>query len=485
MSARQRLSTLLDLVILCSAAACVLVAAGGGFRFESSGMRFSLTGWKRPAAILTAAILLKTMFPLHEGLIARWASGRRPLFSAIGRVLHRAELFLHSVRWKVVVAGVTLAACLVLIELGLRTFTPALPLALANYVASGYHAEPSGIYRFRPDMKMLMMRPNYRRSMYFNGYQWIHDTDSMGFRNPVDRYEADVLLLGDSMIYGHGVEERSTVRHHLEKLLRKPVANLGVQGAGIHQEYQILNRFGMRLKPRYVFVFFLVNDINDILFSLTDQEIQRFLDLPIEDHETPYFDIVAPHNGGGFALGAYRRELYVVKALEFFRHYVRSAEHVREPRPRPAGELAARPRRLDGQAEDGARREARGVTSWEELPPFARDPAKIAAMRFHLRALLKIQDLAKRGGANFVHAFIPTRGFRDQEPYYESILRNFCAENGIEYYNLEEGFNRAGVSRGSIMLPGDGHLSNLGAHVVAKLLFSYVTTGEFDIHPAG
>jgi hypothetical protein len=487
MTAKRQLSTLLDFAVFCSAASCLLVAAGGGFRFELLSVPFSLTGFMRPAAILAVAIVLKTMFPLHDGLVARLARGRSPFLSAAWRFLHRTEVVLHSIRWKLALAGVTFVLCLALVEFGLRIFISELPFALGNYIANGYHADPSGIYRFRPEMKMLMMRPSYKRRMYFNGYHWIHQTDSMGFRNPQDRRKADIVLLGDSMIYGHGLEETSTVRHHLERMLRRPVANLGIQGAGIHQEYQVLKRYGMALKPSYVFLFFLVNDINDIVFSLSEQEMQRFLDLPVEDHESTYFDVVAAPHDGGFPLRAYRRELYVFKALEFFRQYVRPVPARRESKAER--ERQARPPRDRGtllhEVRAPVQRKTPTPTRWEELPPFVKDPGKVPAMRFHLRALLKIQDLTRRGGADFVNVFIPTRGFRDQEPYYEKILRNFCAENGIKYYNLEDGFRRSGLNRASVTLKDDGHLSDLGARVVARLLFSYVTTGHFDIHPAG
>jgi hypothetical protein len=207
--------------------------------------------------------------------------------------------------------------------------------------------------------------------------------------------------------------------------------------------------------------------------------MERFLDLPVEDHQSPYFDLPAPPHDGRFPLRAYRRELYAVKALEFFRQYAR--DHRAEPARPAEGRRQDRPRRppRERPALDQA------APSWQRLPPFVRDREKVLAMKFHLRALLKMQDLTKRGGADFVNIFIPTRGFRDQEPYYEQILRNFCAENGITYYNLEDGFRQSGLNRASVSLPGDGHLSNLGAHVVARLLFSYVTTGRFDIHPAG
>src|SRR5215467_7764816 len=52
-------------------------------------------------------------------------------------------------------------------------------------------------------------------------YYWHHKTDAMGFRNPADRTQASIVLLGDSMVYGHGVEETSTIRHHLEILLKQ------------------------------------------------------------------------------------------------------------------------------------------------------------------------------------------------------------------------------------------------------------------------
>jgi hypothetical protein len=134
----------------------------------------------------------------------------------------------------------------------LRYFPHTLPRALGNYVGSRYHTGPAGIYRYSWQLRTNIMRPNDDRLMYFNGYWWHHKTDSRGFRNPVDRETAAVVLLGDSIIYGHGVEETSTVRHQLETILGQPVVNLGVQGSSIHDEYQVLKTFGLSLRPRYV-----------------------------------------------------------------------------------------------------------------------------------------------------------------------------------------------------------------------------------------
>src|SRR2546430_4217354 len=123
---------------------------------------------------------------------------------------HRAaerDAALSRRRAQVALALVALLAALAIVEASLRMFVDALPLALAIDLATGYNARRSGIYRFQSDMDMFLMRPHSEREMFFDGYHWHHRTDWMGFRNPEDRKSADVVLLGDSMVYGHGLEE--------------------------------------------------------------------------------------------------------------------------------------------------------------------------------------------------------------------------------------------------------------------------------------
>jgi|HubBroStandDraft_6_1064221.scaffolds.fasta_scaffold720385_2 hypothetical protein len=111
---------------------------------------------------------------------------------------------------------------------------------------------------------MERMRPHYERKMFFNGYHWLHRTDWMGFRNPTDRKQVDIALIGDSMIYGHGLDESETVCSHLERILGRPVANLSEQGGAMDYEYEILKDDAVLLHPFYVFIFFLNNDISDV-----------------------------------------------------------------------------------------------------------------------------------------------------------------------------------------------------------------------------
>jgi hypothetical protein len=455
---RRLLATACDVAGTLSLAAFLFVAAGGAVRRDFFGLRVSLTHGGRPLRVLLAAVLLVVLFDLTDGLYATLARRRIPVLGRLGGAVHRFERslrrgYLRS-RANVALTLVALALGVGTVELGFRLFTPLLPHRLGNYLAFGYDDRPHGIFRFNPEMNMLMMRPHYEREMYFNGYRWHHKTDWMGFRNPVDRTAADVVLLGDSMIYGHGVEETSTVRHHLEQVLGRPVANLGMQGAGIHQEYQVLKRFGLPLTPRYVFHFFLVNDIFDLTVALSDQDMERFLALPVEDHTTPYFDIQPPYEPS-LRLGDQWRELYVYRALEFLYY------HLERSVARPA---------------------AAAESDWDQ-PIFRSKPRYALAMRVHLRALLKMQDLARRHGFRLVHLFLATGKVGDEEPVYARMLAAFCRKHGIVHYDLGEVMQREQADRAQLTLRGDGHLSDLGGRWVARLLAGYMGFG--GVGPGG
>src|SRR5881628_1529691 len=80
---------------------------------------------------------------------------------------------------------------------------------LANQVLSGYHSERVGIYVSDPYLGRTL-RPGFARSMYWNGHVWHHEANDDGYRGPRLR-RADAVFLGDSMIYGHGVETDQTV----------------------------------------------------------------------------------------------------------------------------------------------------------------------------------------------------------------------------------------------------------------------------------
>ena len=325
----------------------------------------------------------------------------------------------------------------------------------ADELGTGYARAGDGIYRFDPSLNMVRMRPHYARKMFFNGYHWHHKSDWMGFRNPLDRNRADVVLLGDSMIYGHGLEEPVLVRSHLEGLLNRPVANLGMQSGAMDYEYEIIKHDAARLDPRYLFVFFLNNDITDVEGRLSDSEMRRFLELPVYDHTTRYFDLKSDwyRAQGDFSI----RDLYVVRTGLLFKHlltqWISDSSRLHQGNPTVAASAVTPSQRAAMPKNPSADQPA-----WMKQPPFEGDPRMQLAMQFHLYAILKARDFAERHGMRMVYVFITVPLPFDS--LYESAIADYCRTNGIEFFSLRPALDEAQRAGKQVYLPGDGHFSD-------------------------
>ena len=342
-------------------------------------------------------------------------------------------------------------------------------------LGSGYVDFGNGIYRFDPALNMERMRPHYERKMFFNGYHWLHRTDAMGFRNPIDRKRVDVALIGDSMIYGHGLDESETVRSHLERILGRPVANLSEQGGAMDYEYETLKHDAVRLHPRYVFIFFLNNDITDVEGRLSDGEMRRFLQLPVSDHTSRYFNLKRAHHLGQGDLSV--RNLYVVRSAMLLedllgkriaqylasRHQTRPAVTVSAPAPSSTVAMAGNPTEISASAS------AQPV--WMTQPPFDADPRMQLAMQFHLRAILKARDFAMRHAMRMAYVFIPVP--LPYDSLYEEIIAAYCRTNGIDFFSLRPALDAAQAKGTQIYLTGDGHFSNAGTAITAQALANH------------
>lgn len=181
---------------------------------------------------------------------------------------------LYALYYLTLLAGVTLGAA----EALLRLAPGVLRGRIANYVFHGYHGERDGIYENDPHLG-VRMRPGVRRSMYWNGHWWHHQANAFGYRGPALE-GADAVFLGDSMIYGHGVEADQTVAQRFGARTGLRVANLGVQGSGLMQELQLFAEKAPRLRPRLVFVSSHPTDIGDALYWYEAAEVERFLATP-------------------------------------------------------------------------------------------------------------------------------------------------------------------------------------------------------------
>lgn len=155
--------------------------------------------------------------------------------------------------------------------------------ARANEIFSCYDARPGGIYAWERRSRMRFMWPDFSTENYWNGYRWQHSTDGLGFRNPPG-IQRDVLLLGDSLVYGHGVEEKETVAAFLRAKHGVAAYNMGRQGAALYDEYVFLRTYLPELAPKSVLLFVFLNDFDDLEVYRTTAQIAEIPEIDRLDY---------------------------------------------------------------------------------------------------------------------------------------------------------------------------------------------------------
>jgi hypothetical protein len=185
---------------------------------------------------------------------------------------HGRRDVLYRVLYLLLLADSALLAC----ELALHLRPALLRGRLANIAYTGYHWQGGGIYDLDPQ-RGPVLRPNVRRWLYWNGHWWWHETHARAWRGP-DVTNADTLFLGDSMIYGHGVEEAETVAARYAVRSGRTTVNLGQQGTCQLQSLQTLARLAPGLRPRHVYASLHPTDLGEASRYYDDLQLQRFVD---------------------------------------------------------------------------------------------------------------------------------------------------------------------------------------------------------------
>ena len=325
---------------------------------------------------------------------------------------------------------------LIALEVSLRVLPLKRASSLANDVYTAYGSFPGGIYFTEPRTGMNFMVPGFETENFWNGYSWRHRTDELGFRNPPGLRDRSLLLLGDSLIYGHGVEEEQTVAHLLRTRHGLPAYNMARQGDCLYQQYVLLRLYLDELKPRTVVLFVFLNDFRDLLSYRTAGELERM-----------------PETG-----------------LDYAALRERVAELGRDPEY-PIQRYAWRFRAL---------RLLRGLAlhgDWVPRAEAADDPLAAAvleedsfgkASRYYRRALA---DLRRRTDADLqvvlldVGPVVGPAGERATERL-EGLLLEAGRETGFSFLTTRDVFTGCG----DCFLPGDGHLSPQGHARLARFL---------------
>ena len=167
-----------------------------------------------------------------------------------------------------------LLAILVLLELGLRAFRPALPPRLqemVNIAAKGSpFAEPWDRAWIRNPDHYFILKPGLVNAPQYGTPRLKFNLSTIelwagggvGFRNrPVD-YFVDAVVLGDSFAFCF-TERSDCWVTRLEADTGLGLVNLGLPGTGSHSHYLVLRDFGKFYQPPLVIWQFFGNDFND------------------------------------------------------------------------------------------------------------------------------------------------------------------------------------------------------------------------------
>ncbi len=145
-----------------------------------------------------------------------------------------------------------------LIELTVRIFMPQNLETPHNY----YTADPFLGWKLKPNLHQIFTASDFTMEVKIN---------SNGFRDQEHVFQktADnlrIMAIGDSMLFGHGVNGEETVINQLQEILASDVRknievfNFGVPGYNPNQYYKTLYAQAARYKPDLILVFFYVGN---------------------------------------------------------------------------------------------------------------------------------------------------------------------------------------------------------------------------------
>lgn len=327
---------------------------------------------------------------------------------------------------------------LAVIEVALRLFPGLLSAGLADQVYSRYRVSPGGIYYAVRGYPLRFCWPGFRVAMYSHGYRWLHETDFRGFRNPPG-VATELLLLGDSQIYGHGVEEPQTAAAVLRQRFGRGAYNMGRQGDCLRESYVLTRLFLSELKPRDVVVFVHFNDFEDLL-----QYKEGAITAPELEWDYQKFRRMMDDPAFSEVFGTQMDRLLTVRLAKGL--YLASTQ----PLPVPAPFLPDR-------------------------PPLSAD-AMMAPERFRLateyyrQMLPKLADVCQEGGAQ-LHVVYLSCGLPDVAAFDRQaagVIKEICDRDAIPFGDTEQLIT---VER---ILPGDGHLTAMGHEVLAEWLDGFL-----------
>jgi lysophospholipase L1-like esterase len=280
-----------------------------------------------------------------------------------------------------------------------------------------------------------------------------YTTDEHGFRNPSPWPErADIVVLGDSMAFGYGVDdEEAWTRLLAEQRPGSRVINLGLIGAAPQQYFRIYETFGQALRPDLVlFCLFPGNDLADAL---------RF-DKWLEAGSPGNYEVWREKPGVQGVLRDLLEQSYLVALARQARNRVDLRFSGRTMEFPDAGRLQLAP----------------GVYAGNEERAQPDHPA----FRSVIDAIERTRALAERGGGKFLVLLVPTKEevylpLLDEEPPLGTApFASYLSEAGVPYLDLTPDFQARARDGQKLYFEIDGHPNAAGYRLIAEVVLNDV-----------
>ena len=373
--------------------------------------------------------------------------------AALGLALLAFRRGRRQVLHRLYYAALVAAVVALLAEAALHLAPGILSGHVANVAYTGYHWHRGGVYTLDPHVGPILL-PGVRRPMYWQGHTWMHETNVLGYRGPA-LTRADVVFLGDSMIYGHGVENEDTVPSQLARLSGLATANLGQQGTSLLQSWMIFERRGVPLRPRRVFVCLHPGDLAETTASYPAEELERLLASPLGSYEPLARPKYRPRARWNPAR-VWAEELAIPMRVAG----VAGAVY----RGLRAGQLAPAWRRR-GEAERFVPADLDQPLSAPEAPAGSPDRLAWEAQK---RALEEVERASERLGARVV-------AFDLGYPHaFSRAVEALAAESGVLYSPAGRLVLERNLAGEDVYLARDGHWNARGCGLVAGALTPFV-----------
>ena len=288
----------------------------------------------------------------------------------------------------------------------------------------------------------------YRSGIEKQTYKYDVTYDKNGFRDPAERANAEIVVVGDSFVEAPTISDSALATSVIEKTLGRSVENLGQSWYGPQQMHITLTRYGLPLNPHdVVWVFYGGNDLFDF------RRYEKIL---------PTWPELAPTLNNFFERSLVRNLVRLTK------------KRLSKPPEMPTAVV--------GDCVAGANDRVKLAFFYPDTPLSEEDKATLPKVSAEIASAIK---QTKDAGARFLLAYAPSKfqvyrslcNFTPETITKEwsgsglvNEIAQIASSNAADFIDLTPELNKAASEQGSVYFSDDTHWNQLGHQVVGRAI---------------